>query len=222
MEPGRDSVSSNYGLNPPPYNSSYSGPSAHPTSYQGRKSNIAAIYPPGGYDVPMHPQDPSAGGGPPADSPPEYHQEEEEDCFRDTGIRRGDGGKVMEGSFFSAEAVLWAIGATALVSFSLSIFAMQSKWDFTAARGILWALGWTLVSFALLCGIMRSQYLHIMYACLGTLIFSVYLVMDTQRMMGGNHKYAVSPEEYVFAALNLYLDVVSLFLLLLQLIGLCR
>ena len=30
-------------------------------------------------------------------------------------------------SYFAAEAVLWAIGATALVSFSLSVFAMQSK-----------------------------------------------------------------------------------------------
>ncbi|CAL8248618.1 unnamed protein product [Lota lota] len=125
--------------------------------------------------------------------------------------------------YYAAEAVLWAIGATALVSFSLSVFAMQSKWDFTAARGSLWAFGWTLVSFALLCAIMRSQYLYILYACLGTLLFSIYLVVDTQQMIGGKHrKYSVSPEEYVFAALNLYLDIITLFLLLLQLIGLCR
>ena len=50
-----------------------------------------------------------------------------------------------------------------------------------------------------------------------------YLVFDTQLILGGKHrKYEISPEEYVFAALNLYLDIVSLFLLLLQLIGLCR
>lgn len=50
-----------------------------------------------------------------------------------------------------------------------------------------------------------------------------YLVFDTQLILGGKHrKYEVSPEEYVFAALNLYLDIVSLFLLLLNLIGLCR
>ena len=29
--------------------------------------------------------------------------------------------------FYNAEAVLWAVGATALVSFALSVFAMQSK-----------------------------------------------------------------------------------------------
>ncbi|XP_062255687.1 protein lifeguard 1 [Platichthys flesus] len=125
--------------------------------------------------------------------------------------------------YFAAEAVLWAVGATALVSFALTLFAMQSKWDFTAANGSLWVFAWTLVSFAMLCAIMRSQYLYIAYACLGTLLFSLYLVFDTQLILGGKHrKYQVSPEEYVFAALNLYLDIVSLFLLLLSLIGLCR
>ncbi|XP_028984320.1 protein lifeguard 1 isoform X2 [Betta splendens] len=126
-------------------------------------------------------------------------------------------------AFFHAEAVLWAMGATALVSLSLTLFAMQTKWDFTTLNGSLWVFAWTLFSFALLCAILRSQYLYILYACVGTLLFSLYLVFDTQLILGGKHrKYEVSPEEYVFAALNLYLDVVSLFLLLLQLIGLCR
>ncbi|XP_038838765.1 protein lifeguard 1 [Salvelinus namaycush] len=124
--------------------------------------------------------------------------------------------------FYEAEAVMWAVGATALVSLALSVFAMQSRWDFTLASGGLWVFCWTLISFALLCGIMRSQYLYIVYACLGTLLFSLYLVMDTQLILGGNHKYSISPEEYVFAALNLYLDIVSLFTMLLSLIGLCR
>ncbi|XP_042346429.1 protein lifeguard 1 [Plectropomus leopardus] len=126
-------------------------------------------------------------------------------------------------AYFDTEAVLWAVGATALVSFALTLFAMQSKWDFTGANGSLWVFAWTLLSFALLCAILQSQFLNILYACLGTLLFSLYLVFDTQLILGGKHrKYEVSPEEYVFAALNLYLDIVSLFLLLLQLIGLCR
>ncbi|XP_053183205.1 protein lifeguard 1 [Scomber japonicus] len=125
--------------------------------------------------------------------------------------------------YFDAEAVLWAIGATAFVSFALSLFAMQSKWDFTTASGCLWAFGWTLISFGMLCAILRSQYLYITYACLGTLLFSLYLVFDTQLILGGKHrKNQLSPEEYVFAALNLYLDVVLLFLFLLKIIGLSR
>ena len=47
----------------------------------------------------------------------------------------------------------------------------------------------------------------------------VYIVYDTQLMIGGKHKYSLDPEEYVFAALNLYLDIINLFLYLLSIIG---
>ena len=40
------------------------------------------------------------------------------------------------------------------------------------------------------------------YGGAGALIFSLYLVYDTQMMMGGDHKYSISPEEYVFAGNN--------------------
>ena len=43
------------------------------------------------------------------------------------------------------------------------------------------------------------------YGSIGALIFSLYIVYDTQLMMGGKHKYALSPEEYIFAALNINL-----------------
>ena len=43
--------------------------------------------------------------------------------------------------------------------------------------------------------------------------------MDTQLMMGGGKKYSLSPEEYVFAALNLYLDIINLFLYLIMIFG---
>lgn len=125
-------------------------------------------------------------------------------------------------AYFSADAVMWAVGATAVVSLSLTIFSLQTKWDFTGMSGCLWVFVWTLFSFGLLCAILRTQYLHIVYACLGTLLFSFYLVMDTQHMLGGAKKYTISPEEYIFAALNLYLDVVTLFIFLLQLFSLCE
>lgn len=42
---------------------------------------------------------------------------------------------------------------------------------------------------------------------------------DTQIMMGGGKQYALSPEEYIFAALNLYLDIVNLFLFTLGIVS---
>ena len=57
------------------------------------------------------------------------------------------------------------------------------------------------------------------YGTVGALVFSLYLVYDTQLMLGGKHKYALSPEEYIFAALNIYLDVVQLFMYILMIVG---
>ena len=53
----------------------------------------------------------------------------------------------------------------------------------------------------------------------GAFVFSLYLIYETQMMMGGKHKYALDPEEYIFAALNIYLDVINLFMYILMIVG---
>ncbi|XP_063780875.1 protein lifeguard 2-like isoform X2 [Pseudophryne corroboree] len=109
-------------------------------------------------------------------------------------------------ALFDADAVMWATGATILVTLGLTLFAFQTKWDFTVLSGGLSVFLLVLVSFAILGAIFRSY----------------YLVIDTQLITGGKHRYSLSPEEYIYAALNIYVDIVNLFLLLLQLFGLCR
>lgn len=43
--------------------------------------------------------------------------------------------------------------------------------------------------------------------------------MDVQLIVGGKHRMSLDPEEYVFAALNIYLDIINIFIFILQLIG---
>ncbi|KAE8596212.1 hypothetical protein XENTR_v10016011 [Xenopus tropicalis] len=124
-------------------------------------------------------------------------------------------------ALFDADAVMWAGGATIVVTLGLTIFALQTKWDFTMLSGGLCVALLVLLCFGILCGILRSMYLNIVYASIGTFIFGMYLVVDTQLIVGGKHRYAVSPEEYIFAALNIYLDIINLFLMLLQIFGIC-
>lgn len=52
----------------------------------------------------------------------------------------------------------------------------------------------------------------------GVVLFSVYLVFDLQMVMGG-HKYELSADEYVFATLNLYMDIINIFLYILRLVS---
>ncbi|KAL8575203.1 hypothetical protein ACOMHN_042324 [Nucella lapillus] len=125
-------------------------------------------------------------------------------------------------SHYENDEVLMAVGITAVVSLALTIFAFQTKWDFTMFGGFLFVFIIVLFCFGFLCLIIQSRILSLVYASLGALVFSAYLVFDTQLMMGGKHKYSLSPEEYIFAALNLYLDIVNLFLFILSIIGLVR
>ena len=45
--------------------------------------------------------------------------------------------------------------------------------------------------------------------------------MDTQLLLG-NKENALSPEDYVFAALSLYTDIINIFLYILSIVGRAR
>ncbi|CAH2237557.1 jg9810 [Pararge aegeria aegeria] len=122
-------------------------------------------------------------------------------------------------SMYQSDAVMMAVGITAAVCLALTLFAVQTKWDFTAMGGILLCATVVLLLFGIIAIFVRGKTMTLVYASLGAMIFSLYLIYDTQLMMGGKHKYSVSPEEYIFAALNLYLDVINIFLYILTIIG---
>lgn len=85
--------------------------------------------------------------------------------------------------------------------------------------GVLVAAAVILLIFGIVALIWNNNVVNMVYASLGVFIFSIYLIYDTQLMLGGKHKYSISPEEYVFAALNLYLDIVQIFMYLLMILG---
>ena len=74
--------------------------------------------------------------------------------------------------------------------------------------------------FGLITIFLPGQVSSLALATIGVVVFSLYLVYDIQLVIGGRHKkYQFGVDDYVFAALNLYLDVVNLFLCILALVG---
>ena len=64
------------------------------------------------------------------------------------------------------------------------------------------------------------QVSSIVYSSLGSSFFSFYIVYDTQLIVGGEHrKIMFHTDDYVLAAVSLYLDVINLFLMLLDLLN---
>uniref|UniRef100_A0A1B6EFK0 Uncharacterized protein n=1 Tax=Clastoptera arizonana TaxID=38151 RepID=A0A1B6EFK0_9HEMI len=121
---------------------------------------------------------------------------------------------------YNAQEVVIALAICIIICFSLTMFAFQTKIDFTAYGGILLVALIVLMLYGFIMMLFPySRTANTIYACLGAFIFGIYLVYDTQLMIGGNHKYSISPEEYIFATLNIYLDIINMFLFILQIIG---
>ncbi|XP_044749186.1 protein lifeguard 1-like [Coccinella septempunctata] len=122
-------------------------------------------------------------------------------------------------SRYKTDIVFMAVGITAAVCLGLTLFAFQTKWDFTMIGGFLFVALIILMIFGFVTIFFRGKTMQMVYASFGALLFSVYLIYDTQLMLGGKHKYSVSPEEYVFAAMNLYLDIINIFIYILTILG---
>ena len=88
-------------------------------------------------------------------------------------------------SMYDTSTVLIAVGITAVVVVGITIFAFQTKIDFTGAGIYLFVFSLVLLVFGIFCLIIRTKILQIVYAALGALLFSFYLVFDTQIMLGG-------------------------------------
>ncbi|KAJ8403990.1 hypothetical protein AAFF_G00343400 [Aldrovandia affinis] len=128
----------------------------------------------------------------------------------------------MLSSFYNTKSVVLCLGITAMVCLSVTIFSFQTKVDITSCLGVLFILSMVM----LFCGIVLAvvlhfgyvPWLHAVYAVLGAVLFTLFLAFDTQLLMG-NRRYSMSPEEYIFATLSIYLDIVYIFTFFLQIGG---
>ncbi|KAK1789122.1 hypothetical protein P4O66_015070 [Electrophorus voltai] len=139
-------------------------------------------------------------------------------------------------SYFDTKAVFLALGITAVVCVLVTLFCFQTKVDFTSCTGLFCVLAMVVLVTGIIATVVLSfQYvsfrkqtqflsrvqvpwLHMLYAAIGAVVYTLFLAYDTQLLLG-NRSHSLSPEEYVFGALSLYVDVVQIFLFLLQITG---
>ncbi|KAJ7418888.1 Protein lifeguard 4 [Willisornis vidua] len=96
-------------------------------------------------------------------------------------------------TFYDVSIVLQAFILTTAVFLGLTAYTLQSKRDFSKFGA--------------------GETVELVFAAAGALLFCGFIIYDTHLLM---HK--LSPEEYILAAVNLYLDIINLFLHLLRLL----
>lgn len=129
---------------------------------------------------------------------------------------------------YTLDSVLLAVGITAVVVLALTLFACQTSYDFTGFGPYLFAATMCLMAFSIafmfatwmgLAGTPGFQTLYMIYAMGGAMLFSFYIVFDTQLIVGGKHAIQFSIDDYAAAAIHLYIDIVQLFLFILRIMG---
>ncbi|CAA94766.1 Transmembrane BAX inhibitor motif-containing protein 4 [Caenorhabditis elegans] len=123
---------------------------------------------------------------------------------------------------YNVQSVLICLCITTVCSGSVIIFSMKTKSDLTSKMGIAFMLSMVLFSFGIFALIFTLafnwQFLYSVYSGLAALLMMFYLAIDVQLLMGGR-KYELSPEDYIFAAMEIFLDILNIFLMLLNIFG---
>jgi len=120
---------------------------------------------------------------------------------------------------YATNAPIVAVLTTGAVSLALIVYAVQTSVDFTASGGILYSALVVLLVVSLAEHFLGFKTLHLLIGGCGALLFCAYIVFDVQLLACGESGYAVSADEYVFGAINVYTDVINLFLYLARLLS---
>lgn len=107
--------------------------------------------------------------------------------------------------------VAQAAGLTALVTFALSAYVFKTGRDFSRWGGFLFA-GLITLLIASVAAIFFPV-MQVGVAALSALLFSAFILFDTSRLARGEE------DNYIMAAVGMYLSILNLFVALLQLLG---
>lgn len=108
--------------------------------------------------------------------------------------------------------VLQAGLITAAVVTGLLAFTFQTKRDFTPLNSMLLTALWVMIGISFVqIMIPFSSSTTLLHSAIGATVFSLFIIVDVQLMLK-----KLSTDEYILAAINLYLDILNLFLEILK------
>ncbi|KAJ3281799.1 Transmembrane BAX inhibitor motif-containing protein 4 [Borealophlyctis nickersoniae] len=118
-------------------------------------------------------------------------------------------------TFYDSLVVLQAVILTFSLFVGLTLFTLQTKYDFTSWGPFLFGSLWVIViAMFLQIFLPFSQTMHLVIAVATAILFCGFIVYDTQQIFA-----RMSPEEYIMASVELYLDVINLFLAILRILN---
>jgi len=117
-------------------------------------------------------------------------------------------------TFYDSTIVIKAAFITATVFVSLTMYTFQSKKDYSSWGAALYCGLWILICTSFMQIFFHSPMFEQLSAAAGAGLFCLFIIYDTHLIMK-----KLNPEEYILASINLYLDIINLFLEILRIMG---
>ena len=121
-------------------------------------------------------------------------------------------------AFSNHKLVFMASFMTFVICLTLTIYAINTKSDFTTKGGLLFILCAGLFLFSIFGLFTDNKFFHIVICTLGVILFGFYLIYDTQLIIGKKSEL-IEMDDYILGAFLLYMDIINIFLYLLQLLS---
>ena len=118
---------------------------------------------------------------------------------------------------YDVSSIVQAMIITLGITTFCSLFVITTKVSLHSMKGILSTCLWGLILSGIVFMIFPpSGLLEVLYTLFGILVFTGFILVDTSQLI---RPYRYSDDEYIDIAVNIYLDIVNLFLRILQLLG---
>lgn len=115
--------------------------------------------------------------------------------------------------------LLTSVGTTGVVCMATALFELQGRYHLGNFRSVLYVWALNAACFGISLSFINCN--EAGFAAGLSTIFCTYLVINAQMMVHGTTRYVLTPKEYVFGAMNIYVDIVHGIIICLGGIGLC-
>jgi FtsH-binding integral membrane protein len=106
---------------------------------------------------------------------------------------------------------------TATIASGFTLLSMLTEKDFTVIGQSVLGLTMVMAIFFVLVYVLKQTQMRAVFYCLYSLLFTVYFIYDTQLIIG-KHKRKYKIDDYIMASMNIFIDLVQIFLSLIEML----
>ena len=121
-------------------------------------------------------------------------------------------------AYSKPEIVFMAAEMTFVMVLSLTFYAINTNNDITMQGGLLFIFSAAILLFIFFGFFIRNSLYYVIISLLCVILFSFYIIYDTQLIMG-NRQEMIQIDDYILGAFMIYTDIISLLIQLLNILS---